>query len=109
MRGTSVEQCVFLRNVVDIVENIAVGQEGQLRSGGEEASIEEKAAEEGCGVSLVDEENVVLHVLSLEERMHELEEGCEMLFPGSERDQDDNTSGGLTVGWPVVTPRSQHS
>ena len=109
MRGTSVEQSMSLRNVVDIVENIAVGQEGELRSGGEEASVEEKAAQEGCGVSLVDEENVVLHVLSLEERMHEPEEGCEMLFPGSERDQDYDTSGGLTVGWLVVTPRSQHS
>ena len=109
MRGTPVEQSMSLRNVVDIVENIAVGQEWKLGAGEEKTSVEEKATEEWCGVGLVDEEDVVLDVLSLEERMHELEEGGEMLFPGSERDQDDDTTGGLTVVWPVVTPRSQHS
>ena len=55
MRGTSVEQSVSLRDVVDVVEDVAVGQEGQLRPGEEEAGIEEEAAEEGAGVRLVDE------------------------------------------------------
>ena len=109
MRGTSVEQSVSFRYVVDVVEDVAVGQEGKLRSGEEEPSVEEEAAQEGGGVGLVDEENVVLDVLSLEERMQELEEGGEMLLPGSERDEDDDPSGGETVGWSVVTSSSQHS
>ena len=41
--------------------------------------------------------------------MEELDEGGEMLFPGPEGDQDDDPSGGETVGWPVVATRSQHS
>ena len=90
MRGTSVEQGVALRDVVDIVEHIAVRQEGKLRSGEKEPSIEEEAAQKGSGVRLVDEENVVLDVLSLKERMHVLDEGGEMLFPGPEWDQDDD-------------------
>ena len=109
MRGTSVEQSVSLRNVVDVVEDVAVGQEGKLRSGEEEPGVEEEAAQEGGGVGLVDEENVVLDVLSLEERMQELEEGGEMLLPGSIRDEDDDPSGWETVGWSVVTSRSQDS
>ena len=41
--------------------------------------------------------------------MHELEEGGEVLFPGSEGDQDDDPSGGETVGWSVVTSRTDQS
>ena len=44
VRGTSVEQSVSFRNVVDVVEDVAVGQEGKVRSGEEEASVEEEAA-----------------------------------------------------------------
>ena len=44
MRGTSVEQSVSLRDVVDVVEHIAVRQEGKMRSRELEAGIEEQAA-----------------------------------------------------------------
>ena len=54
MRGTSVEQSVSLRYVVDIVQDVAVGQEGKLGPGEEEPSIEEETAQEGGGVRLVD-------------------------------------------------------
>ena len=109
MRGTSVEQSLALRDVVDIMEHVAVGQEGELRSGEEEASIEEEAAEEGSGVRLVEDEDVVLDVLPLKEGMHVLDEGGEVLFPGPEGDQDDDPRGGLTVGWSEVAARWQHS
>ena len=109
MRGTSVEQSVALRDVVDIMEHIAVGQEGELRSGEEEPSIEEEAAQEGSGVRLVDDEDVVLDVLPLKEGVHVLDEGGEVLFPGPEGDQDDDPRGGQTVGWSGVAARWQHS
>ena len=75
-----------LRDMVNIVQDVAVGQEGKLGPGEEEASIEEETTQEGTGVRLVDEENVVLDVLSLKEGMQELEEGGEMLLPGPEWD-----------------------
>ena len=109
VRRTSVEQSVSLRDVVDVVQDVAVGQEGKLGPGEEEPSIEEETPQEGGGVRLVDEENVVLDVLSLEERVEELDEGGEMLFPGPEGDQDDDPGGGLTVGGSEVAARWQHS
>ena len=95
MRGTSVEESVSLRYVVDVVEDIAVRTEGEVRRC-EVASIEQQASEEGGRVCLVDDDDIVLDVLSLEEGVHVLEEGGEVLLPVSEWHQNGNPSGCLT-------------
>ena len=95
MRGTSVQQSVSLRNVVDVVEDIAVREEGEERRR-EVASIEQQTSEEGGRVCLVEDDDIVLDVLSLEEGVHVLEEGGEVLLPVPEWHQDGDPSGCLT-------------
>ena len=91
MGGAPVQQSVTLRHVVDIMEDVAIGMEGEVRLGGQEAGIEQQASHEGRGVCLVDNDDVVLHILPLQEGMHEPEEGGEVLLPVPVRDQDDHT------------------
>ena len=79
--GTPVEQALALRDVVHVVEDEAVGGEGEDVLGGEIAGVEEEASHEGSIVCLVDHKYCVLYILPHEERVHVLEEGGKMGLP----------------------------
>ena len=109
MGGAPVQQSVTLRHVVDIMEDVAIGMEGEVRLRGQESGIEQQASHEGRGVGLVDDQDVVFDVLSLEEGMHELEEGGQVLLPVPVREHDHHPRAGLALLGLEVTPGSQDS
>ena len=76
--GASVEQALALRDVVHVVEDEAVGGEGEDVLGREKAGVEEEASHEGSIVCLIDHKYCVLYILPHEERVHVLEEGGKM-------------------------------
>ena len=76
--GTPVEKALALRDVVHVVEDEAVGGEGEDVLGREKAGVEEEASHEGSIVCLVDHKYCVLYILPHEERVHVLEEGGKM-------------------------------
>ena len=75
MCGTPVEQSLSLWNMVDIMENVTVGSETKSILGSENTNIEQQSSHEGSSVRLVDDQDVVLNVLSHEEGVHVPDKG----------------------------------
>ena len=109
MRGAAVQQGVTLGKMVNIVEDVTVGEEGKVNLRPQKPGIEQQASHEGSGVCLVDDQDVVLDVLDLEEGVHVLEEGGEVEVPVPEGDHDDHARAGLAVPRPEVTPGREES
>ena len=70
VRRAAIHQSLPLGNVVHVVEDEAVGGEGEDGLGGEEAGIEEQPAHEGGLVRLVYHQDAVLDVLLHQEGVH---------------------------------------